>query len=83
VRDRERPHGVCNPVEKVSEAGRFRIEEGQVHLTCYEIFGPQKSIAQIFRVFNEFETDDFTVTSHQLLCVPFAKLGYPLEPSQS
>jgi hypothetical protein len=72
----ERPHRFCNPVEKVSEAGRFRIIEREVHLTCYEIFGPQKTIAQTFGVLNQFETDDFTVTSHQLLCVPSAKLGF-------
>src|SRR5918995_885897 len=72
----ERPHRFCNPVEKVSEAGRFRIEEREVHLTCYEIFRPQKTIAQTFGVFNQFETDDFTVTSYQLLCVPSAKLGF-------
>ena len=72
----ERPHRFCNPVEKVSEAGRFRIIEREVHLTCYEIFGPQKTVAQTFGVLNQFETDDFTVTSHQLLCVPSAKLGF-------
>jgi hypothetical protein len=72
----ERPHRFCNPVEKVSEAGRFRIVEREVHLTCYEIFGPQKTEAQTFGVFNQFETDVFTVTSYQLLCVPSAKLGF-------
>jgi hypothetical protein len=72
----ERPHRFCNPVEKVSEAGRFRIEERAVHLTCYEIFGPQRTEATTFGVFNQFETDLFTVTSYQLLCVPSAKLGF-------
>ena len=72
----ERPHRFCNPVEKVSEAGRFRIEEREVHLTCYEIFGPQRTEATTFGVFNQFETDFFTVTSYQLLCVPSAKLGF-------
>jgi hypothetical protein len=72
----ERPHRFCNPVEKVSEAGRFRIEEREVHLTCYEIFGPQRTEATTFGVFNQFETDMFTITSHQLLCVPSAKLGF-------
>jgi hypothetical protein len=71
----ERPHRFCNPVEKISEAGRFRIIEREVHLTCYEIFGPQKTVAQTFGVFNQFETDEFTITSYQLLCVPAAKLG--------
>jgi hypothetical protein len=71
----ERPHRFCNPVEKVSAEGRFRIIEREVHLTCYEIFGPQKTVAQTFGVFNQFEEDFFTVTSHQLLCVPSAKTG--------
>jgi hypothetical protein len=47
-----------------------------VHLTCYEIFGPQRTEATTFGVFNQFETDFFTVTSYQLLCVPSAKLGF-------
>jgi hypothetical protein len=72
----ERPHRFCNPVEKVSAEGRFRIIEREVHLTCYEIFGPQKTIAQTFGVDNQFEMDVFTVTSHQLLCVPAEKLGF-------
>jgi hypothetical protein len=72
----ERPHRFCNPVEKISEAGRFRIIERQVHLTCYEIFGPQATVPQTFGVSNQFETDVFSVTSYQLLCVPAAKLGF-------
>jgi hypothetical protein len=72
----ERPHRFCNPVEKVSPEGEFPIEEEEVHLTCYEIFGPQKTMAQTFNVFNQFEEDVFTVTSFQLLCVPSAKLGF-------
>jgi hypothetical protein len=72
----ERPKLFCNPVEKVSEAGRFRIEEREVHLTCYEIFGPQKTVAQTFGVHNQFEDDTFTVTAYELLCVPSAKLGF-------
>jgi hypothetical protein len=72
----ERPHRFCNPVEKVSAEGRFRIEEREVHLTCYEIFGPQRTVAQTFGVLNQFESDVFTITSHQLLCVPAEKLGF-------
>jgi hypothetical protein len=33
-------------------------------------------MAQTFGVFNQFERGVFTVTSHQLLCVPSAKLGF-------
>jgi hypothetical protein len=72
----ERPHRFCNPVEKVSAEGRFRIIEREVHLTCYEIFGPQATEPQSFGVLNQFEEDTFTVTSFQLLCVPSAKLGF-------
>jgi hypothetical protein len=72
----ERPHRFCNPVEKTSAEGRFRIIEREVHLTCYEIFGPQATEAQTFGVLNQFEEDRFTVTSFQLLCVPSAKLAF-------
>jgi hypothetical protein len=72
----ERPHRFCNPVEKTFMGETVEIEEEEVHLTCYEIFGPQKTVAQTFNVFNQFEEDVFTVTSFQLLCVPSAKLGF-------
>ena len=52
------------------------IEEPEVHLTCYEIFGPQKTQATQFGVSNQFEQDTFTVTSFQLLCVPSEKKGF-------
>jgi hypothetical protein len=70
----ERPHRFCNPVEKLVGEDRFRIIEEELHLTCYEIFGPQATEAQSFGVLNQFEEDTFTVTSYQLLCVPSAKL---------
>lgn len=72
----ERPHRFCNPVEKVSAEGRFRIIEREMHLICYEIYGPQRTESQTFGVFNQFEGDVFTVTSHQLLCVPSEKLAF-------
>src|SRR5919106_2190891 len=71
----ERPHRFCNPVEKTFMGDTSRIFEREVHLTCYETFTPQKTRAQTFAVDNQFETDMFTVTSQQLLCVPSAKLG--------
>jgi hypothetical protein len=43
---------------------------------CYEIFGLEKTMARTFGVFNQFERDVFTVTPHQLLRVPSAKLGF-------
>jgi hypothetical protein len=72
----ERPKLFCNPVEKTFAGETFRIEERRVHLTCYEIFGPQKTMATTFGVFNQFEQDMFTITSWQLLCVPAEKLGF-------
>jgi hypothetical protein len=45
-----------------------------------EIFGPQRTEATTFGVFNQFETDTFTVTSFERLCVPAAKLAFqPVE----
>jgi hypothetical protein len=72
----ERPKLFCNPVEKTFAGETFRIEERAVHLTCYEIFGPQKTMATMFGVHNQFEDDVFTITSWQLLCVPAEKQGF-------
>jgi hypothetical protein len=69
----ERPKLFCNPVQKIHAGARFRIEERKVHLTCYEIFGPQRTTATRFGVFNQFETDTFTITAFELLCVPSEK----------
>ena len=72
----ERPKLFCNPVEKTVDGVTFRIEERKVHLTCYEIFAPQRTRATKFGVFNQFETDTFTVTAFELLCVPSEKGGF-------
>jgi hypothetical protein len=72
----ERPKLFCNPVEKTFAGETFRIEERRVHLTCYEIFAPQRTRATTFGVFNQFEEDVFTVTSFELLCVPAEKQGF-------
>jgi hypothetical protein len=72
----QQPVYFCNPVTKTVGGVTTPIEEQQVHLTCYDIKGPQKTNAQEFNVFNQFETDLFTVTSWDILCVPSAKLGY-------
>jgi hypothetical protein len=52
------------------------IEEENVHLTCYDIKGPQKTKATESGVLNQFESDMFTITSWNLLCVPSEKLGF-------
>jgi hypothetical protein len=69
----EEPRYFCNPVEKIHAGERFRIEERQVHLTCYEIHGPQKTVPTTFGMSNQLEEDTFTVTSYELLCVPSEK----------
>jgi hypothetical protein len=69
----ERPKLFCNPVEKIHGTETAAILEPEVHLTCYEIFTPQRTRSQQFGILNQFEEDLFTVTSSQLLCVPSAK----------
>jgi hypothetical protein len=72
----EHPHYFCNPVEKETLAGVISpILEPAVHLTCYDIFGPQRAKPQSFGVMNQFEQDTFTITTFQLLCVPAEKLA--------
>jgi hypothetical protein len=72
----EQPDLFCNPVEKIHAGVRTRILERQVHLTCYDIKGPQRTEATRFGVFNQFESDTFTITSYELLCVPSEKTGF-------
>jgi hypothetical protein len=72
----EQPVLFCNPVVKIHAGVRFRIEERQVHLTCYDLHGPQRTQATQFGMTNQLETDTFTVTSWELLCVPSEKLGF-------
>jgi hypothetical protein len=75
----EQPVLFCNPVEKVRViAGRrevTRIEEREVHLTCYDIHAPQRTDATRVGIVNQFEQDTFTITASELLCVPSAKLN--------
>jgi hypothetical protein len=70
------PRLFCNPVEKTVGGVTTGIEEEEVHLTCYEIKGPQKTEATEFGVVNQFEADLFTVTAFELLCVPSEKSGF-------
>jgi hypothetical protein len=81
----EKPHYFCNPVEKTQLDGDIsEILEPEVHLTCYEIFGPQRAAPQTFGINNQIESDDFTVTAFQLLCVPSEKgTVTPLPPPSS
>ncbi len=72
----EQPTLFCNPVEKTVGGVTTRIEEREVHLTCYDIKAPQRTESATFGVFNQFERDRFTVTSFNLLCVPSEKLSF-------
>jgi len=74
----EQPVYFCNPVEKTRVGGRRaeRVPEPDVHLTCYEIHGPQSTNPTRVDVLNQFERDTFTITSFELLCVPAAKLSF-------
>jgi hypothetical protein len=73
----EQPVLFCNPVEK-SIGGKVvaKIEEREVHLTCYDLHGPQRTEATRVDISNQFEEDTFTITSFELLCVPSKKLGF-------
>ena len=71
----DHPHYFCNPVTKTVDDVTTSPPEPDVHLTCYDLHGPQRTQATKAAIQNQFETDTFTVTSWQLLCVPAAKLG--------
>jgi hypothetical protein len=74
----EQPVYFCNPVEKTRVGARRaeRPPEPDVHLTCYDIHGPQSTNPTRVDIVNQFEQDTFTITSFELLCVPSAKLGF-------
>jgi hypothetical protein len=74
----EQPVYFCNPVEKTRVDARRpeRVPEPEVHLTCYDLHGPQRTNPTQVGIFNQFERDTFTITSFELLCVPSAKLGF-------
>jgi hypothetical protein len=74
----EQPVYFCNPVEKTRVGARRpeRVPEPEVHLTCYDLHGPQSTNPTKVGIFNQFEADTFTITSYELLCVPSAKLAF-------
>lgn len=72
----EHPRYFCNPAEKTLGGVTSPILEPDVHLTCYDIFAPQRVRPTSFGVRNQIEPEDvFTITAFQLLCVPAAKLA--------
>jgi hypothetical protein len=73
----EQPVLFCNPVEKkIDGKVAAKIVEREVHLTCYDLHGPQRTEATKVGIFNQFEKDTFTITAFELLCVPSEKLGF-------
>jgi hypothetical protein len=79
----EQPVYFCNPVEKTrvitGKTVTTRIEEREVHLTCYDIHAPQKTEATKVGILNQFERDTFTITASELLCVPAEKISFRAE----
>jgi hypothetical protein len=67
------PTLLCNPAEKVHDGERFRIEDRQLHLACYEIHGKQATEQFIIGVENQFETDVFQTAAWEILCAPAEK----------
>ena len=63
----------CNPAEKVHANERFRIEDDDLHLACYEVHGKQKTEQLRVGVENQFETDEFQITAWEILCAPAEK----------
>jgi hypothetical protein len=50
----EQPEYFCNPVVRVHNGVTTRIEEKELHLTCYDIKAPQRTEATSFGVMNQF-----------------------------
>ena len=67
------PTLLCNPAEKVHDGERFRIEDEDLHLGCYEIHGKQKTEQHTVGVENQFETDIFQTGPWEILCAPSEK----------
>jgi hypothetical protein len=67
------PTLLCNPAEKVHGTETFRIEDRNLHLACYEIHGKQKTEQFTFLAENQFETDQFQISSWEILCAPAEK----------
>jgi hypothetical protein len=72
----EKPRLFCNPVEKVRDGRRDRIVERDVHLTCYDLHGPQRTEGNLVEISNQFEQDIFKITAFELLCVPSEKKAF-------
>ena len=69
----EKPDLFCNPVAKTVGNKTTRIQNEAAHLTCYNIRLPQSTTSRQIPIQNQFESDTFTLTTTQLLCLPSTK----------
>ena len=69
----EQPVLFCNPVAKTIGNKTTRIQNPAAHLLCYNIRLPQSTTSRQVPIANQLETDTFTVTTTQMLCVPSTK----------
>jgi hypothetical protein len=67
------PTLLCTPAEKVHGTQTFPIEDRNLHLACYELHGKQKTEQFTFLAENQFETDQFQISSWEILCAPSEK----------
>jgi hypothetical protein len=69
----EQPVLFCNPVAKTIGNKTTRIQNPAAHLLCYNIRLPQSTTSRQVPIENQLETDTFTLTTTQMLCVPSTK----------
>ena len=69
----EQPVLFCNPVEKTIGNKTTRIQNAEAHLLCYNIRLPQSTTSRQVPILNQLESDTFTLTTTQMLCVPSTK----------
>ena len=69
----DKPELFCNPVAKTIGNNTTRIQNAAAHLTCYNIRLPQSTTARQIPIKDQFESDTFTLTNTQLLCLPSTK----------
>jgi len=69
----EQPVLFCNPVAKTIANKTTRIQNQAAHLLCYNIRLPQSTTSRQVPIQNQLETDTFTLTTTEMLCVPSTK----------
>ncbi len=69
----EQPVLFCNPVQKTIGNNTTRVQNAAAHLLCYNIRLSQSTTSRQVNIKNQLETDLFTLTTTQMLCVPSTK----------